>query len=93
MDTVYWADSGGWSRWSPWSECSTSCGPGTKIRRRVCFPQVQCSGPNDELLPCEITSCDEEPEKDSMSKSKETPKIVIWLSGPNIFMTDDYNGF
>ncbi|XP_071850074.1 uncharacterized protein [Apostichopus japonicus] len=67
MDTVYWADSGGWSRWSPWSECSTSCGPGTKIRRRVCFPQVQCSGPNDELLPCEITSCDEEPEKDSMS--------------------------
>lgn len=37
---------GGWSEWSAWDTCSTSCGQGLKYRRRSCNNPVPANGGN-----------------------------------------------
>ena len=50
---------GGWSFWSPWSTCQSSCGTGEKIRVRVCnnpsplYGGLMCKGPDTDVLPCD----------------------------------------
>lgn len=54
---------GKWSEWSLWSECSASCGSGTKIRYRKCNnpPAIHggayCIGDNVESFSCYVASC------------------------------------
>ncbi|XP_056594756.1 SCO-spondin [Triplophysa dalaica] len=54
---------GGWSQWAPWSECSTPCGGGVRIRSRQCdnpAPQGggrQCSGSGEQLKVCNAHNC------------------------------------
>lgn len=49
---------GGYTEWSDYSECSTSCGDGIKTRTRTCTapePEnggLDCQGPSTETAPC-----------------------------------------
>ncbi len=54
-----------WSPWGFWSECSTECGPGIRIRSRVCLqsngkPSLtnnNCVGDITEVQSCELFPC------------------------------------
>ncbi|XP_061197855.1 SCO-spondin-like isoform X2 [Saccostrea echinata] len=54
---------GGFSEWNLWSECSTSCGGGLKIRKRTCSnpsPQyggLNCTGQNKDTENCNTLPC------------------------------------
>eukprot|EP00057_Strongylocentrotus_purpuratus_P007832 XP_011662306.1 PREDICTED: semaphorin-5A isoform X1 [Strongylocentrotus purpuratus] len=51
-----WGDSesfGGWTMWSPWLPCSSSCGQGVQVRHRACFPDnADCNGQYYEKRDC-----------------------------------------
>lgn len=50
---------GGWSFWSPWSTCQTTCGTGEQMRVRVCnnpsplYGGYMCNGPDTDVMPCD----------------------------------------
>ncbi|XP_052793992.1 SCO-spondin-like [Mya arenaria] len=50
---------GGWSFWSPWSDCKAKCGLGQQIRVRECNSPspinggVLCDGPDSEVKECD----------------------------------------
>ena len=50
-----------WSSWSPWDNCSATCGGGTKIRSRFVSQPSQnggsCSGKSAETQSCGETPC------------------------------------
>ncbi|CAH1774571.1 unnamed protein product [Owenia fusiformis] len=53
---------GYWEEWGEYSECSTTCGEGSKTRSRVCVPALygginNCIGESSETLSCEIIQC------------------------------------
>ncbi|XP_023195302.1 hemicentin-1 [Xiphophorus maculatus] len=54
---------GNWSQWSPWEECSQTCGQGNKTRLRSCSnPPAQhggrpCVGKAVEAIMCSIRPC------------------------------------
>ncbi|XP_078667263.1 uncharacterized protein LOC144909086 [Branchiostoma floridae x Branchiostoma belcheri] len=55
---------GGWSDWSPWSNCSVTCGNGTETRNRTCTNPApanggaDCDGPAQETQACDTgVSC------------------------------------
>ncbi|XP_063057327.1 hemicentin-1 isoform X2 [Engraulis encrasicolus] len=54
---------GGWSEWSPWEECSRTCGQGNRTRVRTCSdPPAQhggraCEGKAVEAIICSIRPC------------------------------------
>lgn len=63
---------GGWSEWSNWTACSSSCGSGVQAKFRLCTnpkPQAggdSCSGKNVMFKSCVIAKCrDESHQKDS----------------------------
>lgn len=57
---------GQWSGWTPWGQCSVSCGAGLQSRYRFCSsPQrsgsgLPCLGPHREDQVCISTPCDRE---------------------------------
>ncbi|XP_069586533.1 SCO-spondin-like [Ranitomeya imitator] len=54
-----------WSLWTPWSECSASCGGGFQNRYRFCAELspsgagLPCEGPDREEEPCSLDPCPE----------------------------------
>ncbi|XP_063003641.1 SCO-spondin-like [Elgaria multicarinata webbii] len=54
---------GHWSEWTPWSECSASCGLGLQNRYHFCTDPppsglgVPCLGPEREEKPCHVQPC------------------------------------
>ncbi|XP_010851375.1 PREDICTED: hemicentin-1 isoform X2 [Bison bison bison] len=54
---------GNWSEWSPWEECTRSCGRGNRTRTRTCNnPSAQhggrpCEGTAVEIIMCNIRPC------------------------------------
>ncbi|KAM4705238.1 SCO-spondin-like [Rhinophrynus dorsalis] len=56
---------GSWSDWTPWSECSATCGGGFQNRYRFCTEPppsgagLPCDGPDREEQPCNLDSCTE----------------------------------
>ncbi|KAJ8374864.1 hypothetical protein SKAU_G00054440 [Synaphobranchus kaupii] len=55
---------GHWSPWTPWSECSVTCGPGLQARYRFCSdPErsgsgLPCLGPDRQDQVCVLAACD-----------------------------------
>ena len=52
----------GWALWGDWSDCSETCGDGTRQRSRVCQPSdsvgiPDCLGPQIDMEPCNIEDC------------------------------------
>ncbi|KAE8595015.1 hypothetical protein XENTR_v10015432 [Xenopus tropicalis] len=56
---------GNWSDWTPWSECSSTCGGGFQTRYRFCDDPppsgtgLPCQGPDREEQPCSVEPCSE----------------------------------
>lgn len=52
---------GVWNEWMQWSECTVSCGYGTRNRSRTCkgpyYKGKECDGPKDETESCNAFSC------------------------------------
>ena len=54
---------GGWSEWTDFTECSESCGGGTKTRSRSCTNPApadggaQCQGESSEEETCNTEAC------------------------------------
>ncbi|XP_048584555.1 SCO-spondin isoform X2 [Nematostella vectensis] len=52
---------GEWMPWSDWSECSHTCGNGSKVRTRTCvkplYGGLKCSGQPSEVTICLIKNC------------------------------------
>ncbi|XP_055376724.1 hemicentin-1-like [Condylostylus longicornis] len=54
---------GGWSKWSPWTDCSQSCENSFRKRYRECnspvpeFGGKMCVGPNMEIAKCKKRQC------------------------------------
>lgn len=54
---------GSWSDWSPWEECTRSCGRGNRTRTRTCSnPSAQhggrpCEGAAVEMIMCNVRPC------------------------------------
>ncbi|XP_069104021.1 coadhesin-like isoform X2 [Argopecten irradians] len=54
---------GNWSEWNPWTDCSESCGNGTRNRNRICdypppaFGGNDCVGFNSEEELCMLQYC------------------------------------
>ncbi|XP_073415578.1 hemicentin-2 isoform X1 [Dendrobates tinctorius] len=54
---------GGWTGWTSWSQCSASCGEGSRQRTRCCFsppPQnggKSCFGKDTETVTCQLPQC------------------------------------
>ncbi|CAH1231524.1 CILP2 [Branchiostoma lanceolatum] len=55
---------GGWSNWSPWPDCSVTCGAGTQTRYRTCtnpepaYGGAECDGQAQESQDCDTgVSC------------------------------------
>lgn len=43
----------GWTAWSTWSICSTTCGKGSSVRLRTCTDSSGCAGESQEEMECE----------------------------------------
>lgn len=54
---------GNWSKWDEWSQCSETCGNGTKSRKRYCTNPAPynggkfCTGNNTEVTHCNVKEC------------------------------------
>ncbi|XP_077340339.1 thrombospondin type-1 domain-containing protein 1 [Lithobates pipiens] len=67
-----------WSRWQPWSSCSTTCGDGHRERYRTCLssPSVKpsCSGTAKETSLCSLEDCSTvKPSSKSTTNAKDVP--------------------
>ncbi|XP_063781355.1 SCO-spondin-like [Pseudophryne corroboree] len=58
-------ESGSWSAWSSWMDCTKSCGEGVRSRQRTCNNPSPlgdgdyCEGPSTEMESCQLVSCPE----------------------------------
>ena len=52
-------ESGGWSSWGAWCECTKTCGRGSQYRKRSCtkLGGTGCVGPSREYKSCMIKQC------------------------------------
>ena len=65
FSTAFLAVDGGYTDWTPWGDCSVSCGKGTQTRTRTCTnppPEGKGSdckrlGPKSETQDCNKKSC------------------------------------
>ncbi|XP_047136872.1 uncharacterized protein LOC100202129 isoform X2 [Hydra vulgaris] len=82
---------GGYSEWSSFTECSTSCGPGVMKRERTCTNPVpfgsgeDCSslGPMIEEKPCSLRQCPGKPSS-LVVRACEWNDLLIDCSGKGV---------
>ena len=56
-----YAVDGFWNAWAEWSECTTTCGGGTRYRNRTCVPPIHggfdCPGSASDVEACSENPC------------------------------------
>ena len=78
---VLFAVDGGWSDWMNWTECSTSCEVGHKLRFRSCTnPKPQYGGRDCQGVREEKAECMLRPHCPSMSMSYPAKDPVLFLA-------------
>jgi len=61
-----------WENWSPWSDCSATCGGGYRRRERDCIGGNLCAGLADQEISCNQQLCTTRPP----IRRPSTPKII-----------------
>jgi len=61
-----------WENWSAWSQCSASCGGGTRRRERDCVGGNLCAGLADQSISCNQEPCTTK----SPRRGSQTPRII-----------------
>uniref|UniRef100_A0A915A669 Peptidase M12B domain-containing protein n=1 Tax=Parascaris univalens TaxID=6257 RepID=A0A915A669_PARUN len=56
MGSCYTGTVGLWGKWTEWSRCSASCGPGIQTRNRYCTKEP-CDGSGQSRMSCNLGSC------------------------------------
>nr|XP_023660300.1 SCO-spondin [Paramormyrops kingsleyae] len=73
---------GGWGEWTPWTECTKSCGGGMQSRQRECdspTPEGKgdfCEGPGSEIQSCNTDHC-------PVAPCTEVPGTAFSSCGPS----------
>ena len=73
---------GGWSTWTQWTDCSTSCDNGTQTRKRECdnptpaYGGRNCSGEKNETRGCFLRNC---PGKSLQATGTHRHAPIQWL--------------
>ena len=63
LETSLFIVNGGWSDWSPFGDCSKTCGGGEKTRYRTCTNPApanggkDCVGPSSDSMNCNEQGC------------------------------------
>ncbi|KAI4898140.1 hypothetical protein NFI96_015403, partial [Prochilodus magdalenae] len=79
---------GGWSEWTPWTDCTKSCGGGMRSRRRECNrPATERKGDFCEGLKTELITCNTDP--CPVSPCSAVPGSVFSSCGPSCPRTCD----
>lgn len=90
---------GDWTEWTPWDDCSKSCGMGQQSRNRTCtnptpmYGGLNCMGNGTEVMKCHIDKCVVKGEAFHRFLSKGILKLchvtssrvsgLVWQLGPN----------
>ncbi|ELV11507.1 Hemicentin-1 [Tupaia chinensis] len=88
---------GSWSEWSPWEECTRSCGRGNRTRTRTCSnPLAQhggrpCDGNAVEVIMCNIRPCPGGPQRARGSVIGNINDVEFGIAFLNATVTDSSN--
>ncbi|XP_026272666.1 semaphorin-5A [Frankliniella occidentalis] len=74
---------GGWGAWTSWGECSSPCGSGFRVRRRVCDNPIPAHGGAEcQGCPLDYEPCNGHPCPESRKLSAWTPWLSEAAPGP-----------
>lgn len=85
-------NTGGWSGWGNWAECSSECGGGVQTRTRTCQSPPEeaylCEGVLDEGRPCNSQPCIGKLYSKLMHDARDRSHIYFFSSFLSLSLSD-----